>query len=117
MDTVNEQLLILPMIETVESLEAIDDIAAVDGVDVLLVGPSDLSINLDVTLEYRHAKYLDALEKIGAAARRAGICAGMYFVPSGLAPEELIELGFRFFTLPWQRWAKAGIEEALKHIR
>ena len=55
MDTVNEQLLILPMIETVESLEAIDDIAAVDGVDVLLVGPSDLSINLDVTLEYGHA--------------------------------------------------------------
>ena len=94
-------------------MEAIDDIAAVD---VLLVGPSDLSINLDVTLEYRHAKNLDALEKIGAAARRAGICAGMYFVPSGLAPEELIELGFRFFTLPWQRWAKAGIEEALKKI-
>ena len=117
MDAVNDQLLILPMIETLESLEAIDEIAAIDGVDVLLVGPSDLSINLDVTLDYRHAKYLEALERISAAASRVGISAGMYFVPPGLSPGELIELGFGFFTIPWQESAKEGIGEALQHIR
>ena len=117
MDAVNNELLILPMIETLESLEAIDDIAAVEGVDVLLVGPSDLSINLDVTLDYRHTKYLKALERVIAAARHAGISAGMYFSPPGLKPEELIDLGFTFFTLPWQRWAQAGIKEALKFTR
>ena len=105
------------MIETVQALEAVDDIAAVDGVDVLLVGPSDLSINLDVTLDYRHDKYIDALSNIAAAARRAGKSAGMYFVPPGLTPEELIELGFSFFTLPWQKWAKAGVGDGLNTLR
>ena len=117
MEAVNEQLLILPMIETVQALEAVDDIAAVNGVDVLLVGPSDLSINLDVTLDYRHDKYIDALSNIAAAARRAGKSAGMYFVPPGLTPEELIELGFSFFTLPWQKWAKAGVGDGLNTLR
>jgi 4-hydroxy-2-oxoheptanedioate aldolase len=117
MDAVNEQLLILPMLETVESLESVDEIAAVDGVDVLLIGPSDLSINLDVALDYTHQKYLDALEKIGNAARNAGKVAGMFFVPPGLSPAELENLGFRFFTLPWQPWAKAGVESGLKELR
>lgn len=117
MDAVNEQLLILPMIETVEALEAIDDIAAVDGVDVLLVGPSDLSINIDVPLDYRNQKYLDALARIGGAAKNAGIAAGMYFAPPGIEPDELVELGFRFFTLPWTEWARAGINDGLGGVR
>jgi 2-keto-3-deoxy-L-rhamnonate aldolase RhmA len=117
MDAVNEQLLILPMIETLEALEAVDDIAAVDGVDVLLVGPSDLSINLDVALDYRNDKYLAALEKIGRACQKAGNTAGMFFVPPGIKPAELEALGFRFFTLPWNEWAKAGIESGLNSLR
>ena len=117
MNAVNDQLLILPMIETLEALEAIDEIAAIDGVDVLLVGPSDLSISLDVTLDYRHAKYLKALEKVSAAAKRAGISAGMYFVPPEINPKELVEMGFGFFTIPWQKSAKVGIGGELKQIR
>ena len=44
MDAVNEQLLVVPMIETVEALDVIEEILAVKGIDVLLIGPSDLSI-------------------------------------------------------------------------
>ena len=117
MDIVNDQLLILPMIETAAALEAVDEIASVDGVDVLLVGPSDLSINLDVTLDYRHDKYIDALKKIAKAAQGAGKFAGIYFVPPGLTPEDLTDLGFSLFTLPWQPWAKLGVDEALHQLR
>jgi 4-hydroxy-2-oxoheptanedioate aldolase len=52
MDTVNDDLLIVPMIETMKSMNNLEDILSVPGIDVLLVGPSDLSINLDVTLDY-----------------------------------------------------------------
>ena len=117
MDGVNDQLLILPMIETVESIGAINEIASVEGVDVLLIGPADLSINLDVTLDYKNPKYLKALERIADAAKQAGISAGLYFVPPELTASELIDMGFSFFTLPWQRWARAGIRDGLQSAK
>jgi 4-hydroxy-2-oxoheptanedioate aldolase len=52
LDTVNNELVIVPMIETNQSLENLDAIASVPGVDVLLIGPSDLSIELGVPLDY-----------------------------------------------------------------
>lgn len=117
MDAVNEQLLIVPMIETREALDAIDDILAVPGIDVLLVGPSDLSINLDVPLDYGSDTYQTALARIGAACQRAGVAAGMYFVPPGITPQALQDKGFRFFTLPWGPWAAEGIRAGLAEIR
>ena len=117
MDAVNEQLLIVPMIETQEALDAIDDILAVAGIDVLLVGPSDLSINIDVPLDYTNPKYHAALDKIGAACQKAGVAAGMFFVPPGIEPAVLVEKGFRFFTLPWAGWATEGIRNGLASVR
>lgn len=116
MDAVNEQLLIIPMIETQEALDCIDDIVAVGGIDVLLVGPSDLSINLDVPLDYANPKYHAALDRIGDACQAAGIAAGMFFVPPGISPKELVAKGFRFFTLPWAPWATEGIRNGLSSV-
>ena len=117
MDAVNAQLLIVPMIETREALDAIDDILAVPGIDVLLVGPSDLSINLDVPLDYENPKYHAALDRIGAACQKAGVAAGMFFVPPGIEPQTLKDKGFRFFTLPWAGWAAEGIRSGLAGVR
>ena len=117
MDAVNEQLLIIPMIETQEALDGIEDILAVPGIDVLLVGPSDLSINIDVPLDYENPKYHAALDRIGSACQAAGVAAGMFFVPPGISPAQLQEKGFRFFTLPWQGWATEGIGKGLAGVR
>ena len=117
MDAVNAQLLIIPMIETQEALDGIDDILAVPGIDVLLVGPSDLSINIDVPLDYTNAKYHAALDKIAAACKKADVAPGMFFVPPGIPPAELMAKGFRFFTLPWADWASAGIRKGLAEVK
>ncbi len=116
MDAVNEQLLIIPMLETREALNNIENILSVDGIDVLLVGPSDLSINLDIPLDYTSSTYQDALKTIAAACTKKGVKPGMYFVPDGISPEQLIEWGFRYFTLPWVNWATKGIRDGLDEI-
>lgn len=117
MDAVNEQLLIIPMIETVEAMDNLEDILSVPGIDVLLIGPSDLSINLDVALDYTNPKYHSALDKIAAACKNVGVVPGMFFVPPGIEPAELVEKGFKFFTMPWGGWAKEGIQKGLASVR
>lgn len=117
MDTVNSELVIVPMIETKQALENLDAIASVPGVDVLLIGPSDLSIELDVPLDYGCDTYLRALDKIAGAAAKHGIAAGMYFIPPGMEPNFFVDRGFKFFTVPWGPWATAGIGNALAGIK
>lgn len=117
LDAVNEGLVIIPMVETNQAIENIDEIAAVDGVDVLLVGPSDMSIELGVPLDYPCDTYQRALDKIANACARRGIAAGMYFIPPGMDPNFYVEKGFRFFTMPWAPWATQGIQSGLEKIK
>jgi 4-hydroxy-2-oxoheptanedioate aldolase len=116
LDTVNRDLLIIPMIETKQALANLDEILRVPGLDVLLVGPSDLSIELDVPLDYACATYQTALDRIAAACKRHNVVPGMYFIPPGMDPNFYVAKGFRFFTVPWAGWATAGIQQGLAGI-
>jgi len=117
MDAVNEQLLVIPMIETIEALDNLDEMLSVPGIDVLLIGPSDLSINLDVALDYPNPKYIAALDQIATACANAGVVPGLYFIPPGLELSDLIAKGYKFFTLPWNGWATDGIRNGLAGVR
>ncbi len=77
---VNELTVTIAMIETREALANVDAIAAVKGIDVLFVGPSDLSITMsNGTVLDPHSKEVEAeLDKIVAAAKKAGKIAGLY---------------------------------------
>ena len=116
LDTVNDQLVVIPMIETTESLDNIDDILSVPGIDVLLVGPSDFSIALEVPLDHESETYQAGLDKIAAACKTHGVTPGMYFIPPGMDPNFYVEKGFKFFTMPWNGWATAGVQDGLAAI-
>jgi 4-hydroxy-2-oxoheptanedioate aldolase len=117
LDAVNEGLLIAPMIETNQAIDNIEGILAVPGIDVLLIGPSDLSIELGVPLDYQCDTYQRALDKIAAACKNHGVVPGMYFIPPGMDPNFFVEKGYKFFTIPWAGWAKEGIEKRLEGIK
>jgi 4-hydroxy-2-oxoheptanedioate aldolase len=117
MAAVNEQLLTVPMVETSKALKNLEEIVSVPGIDVLLVGPSDLSIALGIALDYHNPKYRKTLDKIASACEAAGVIPGMYFIPGGQDPSDFVERGFKFFTLPWNKWATTGIQNGLATVK
>ncbi len=116
LDTVNRDLLIIPMLETNQAIANLDAILSVPGIDVLLIGPSDLSIELGVPLDYACGTYQAALDTIAAACKRHGVVPGMYFIPPGMDPNFYVAKGFKFFTMPWAGWATTGIQQGLAGI-
>ena len=117
MDMVNDELLIIPMIETQQAIDNIDEILSVAGIDILLVGPSDLSIELGVPLDYACDTYQRGLDKIAAACKSNGVVPGMYFIPPDMDPNFFVDKGFKFFTIPWAKWAIEGVQNGLAGIK
>jgi 4-hydroxy-2-oxoheptanedioate aldolase len=94
---VNENLLGIIQIETLESLKNLDAIAAIDGVDVLFIGPADLTLSLGIFRQFDHPHYQDALKATAAAAEKAGKATGILMAdPSQY--EMYYKLGFRFLA-------------------
>jgi 4-hydroxy-2-oxoheptanedioate aldolase len=91
----NDNVVTIGMIETQEAMDNLDAIAAVPGLDVLFIGPSDLSITLTKGAELDpHSKTVEAAnDKILAAAKKAGKIAGLYCATA----ERAVEVGRRGF--------------------
>ena len=96
--TANEKLLTVVQIETEQTLDRVDEIAAVDGVDVLFVGPFDLSLSMGIPTQYTEPRFRAALAKVSAAARNYGKAAGILLSkPEQL--EQTVADGFTFIGL------------------
>jgi 4-hydroxy-2-oxoheptanedioate aldolase len=93
-----EALTTLVQIENADAVADVEAIAAVDGVDVLFVGPNDLTHSLAVPGRFDDPVYLDALAAVGRAANGADCAAGvMLSSPDQVAAH--LELGYTFFAL------------------
>lgn len=68
----NRESFVAIQIETAQSVEECEKIAAIDGVDLLFVGPADLSQSLGVTGEFFHPKCIAAIDRVAAACKKHG---------------------------------------------
>jgi len=85
LDNYNKNNVCIINIESVPALETLDDIVAVPGVDALLVGPHDLSINLGIPEQYGHPRFEEAIQTIIKKGRGAGLGVGIHF-SDGMEP-------------------------------
>jgi 4-hydroxy-2-oxoheptanedioate aldolase len=91
----NENTLVIVQIESPRAIKVVEDIAKVPGVDILMLGPGDLSVLSGVPYQFTHPIILEARRRVAAAAKAAGIHWGT--VSSGPAhTSELMEMGARF---------------------
>lgn len=94
----NDDIVGIVQVETPGALEAADEIASIDGVDVLFVGPADLSHSLGVPGQFAAPAYQAGLKRVVAACRQHGKAAGiLLYDHASFAPH--IELGFTFVGL------------------
>lgn len=93
---INAASLIVVMLESQEAVDNAAEIAAVDGIDVLLIGSGDLSLDLGIPGQQTHAKMRACYQTVIAACRAHGKWAGC----SGIIAEDAIagyvEMGVRF---------------------
>jgi len=95
---VNELTLGIIQIESASAVAEVDHIAAIDGVDVLFVGPTDLSHSLGVPGRFDDPVYLAALDTVLAACARHGKSPGILLYDTAVVARH-VELGFRFIGL------------------
>jgi 2-keto-3-deoxy-L-rhamnonate aldolase RhmA len=112
----NTQSLVIVQVETPEAADKANEIAAVPGVDVLFVGPMDLSVNLGHPGDFSPPGFIQHLKDVVQACERHGKTAGI------LSRPELVEshkqLGFRLVALGSDSGAVvAGLTNSLKALR
>jgi 2-keto-3-deoxy-L-rhamnonate aldolase RhmA len=73
----NQTTLVIPMIETLEALDLVEEIAAVPGVDSLLIGTNDLTAEMGIPGEYEDPRLTDAYAKTIAACKKANVWLGV----------------------------------------
>jgi 4-hydroxy-2-oxoheptanedioate aldolase len=115
----NAATVTLAMIETKTAMANLDAIAAVPGLDVLFVGPSDLSIGLTdgAELDAHSATVEAALDKLVAACRKAGKIAGLYCANAERAVA-CAKRGFRFLAVGSDLgFLRAGAAAQLKVLK
>jgi 2-keto-3-deoxy-L-rhamnonate aldolase RhmA len=84
---VNEETMVVVMIESPRGVANCEEIAAVPGVDALLVGTNDLCFEMGIPGQFNDARVAEAYRKVIAACRKHGRFAGM----GGMYTPELIE--------------------------
>jgi 4-hydroxy-2-oxoheptanedioate aldolase len=115
----NDITITMAMIETRAAMSNLDAIAATPGIDMLFVGPSDLSMGLTdgKTLDPHSPEVEAALDQILAACKQAGKIPGLFCIDAERALATA-KRGFRFLTIGSDLgFLRAGVAEQLNKLK
>ncbi|MGH1359236.1 MAG: HpcH/HpaI aldolase family protein [Burkholderiaceae bacterium] len=111
--TANDEVLVIPMIETQQALDNLEQILDVPGLDGIYVGPSDLAFSLGKTpqLDHEDPEILKIYERLIAECAKRGLYPGIHCGSAAYAAR-MINMGFRLATIANDSglMAKAAIE-------
>lgn len=93
----NEQTFVVIQIEDAAALEHVEAIAAVEGVDVVFLGPADFTVIGGFPGQFDHPAITAAMERINAAVKAAGKAWGMPCFSPAYA-RKLLDMGARFLA-------------------
>jgi 4-hydroxy-2-oxoheptanedioate aldolase len=96
----NDEVLVIPMIETQDGIDNIDEILSVPGISGIYVGPSDMGFSLGLVpkLDREEPLILGIYEKLLASCKKHGKFAGIHNGTAAYAAR-MIGMGFRWVTI------------------
>ncbi|MCH9675971.1 MAG: aldolase [Gammaproteobacteria bacterium] len=92
----NDATLLVVMVETPDAVANVDAIAATPGIDVILVGASDLSMEMGIPGQVGDPKIVAAMEAVTAACKKHGKYAGLGGVYDETLMKQYVQMGMRF---------------------
>lgn len=117
MQSADDEQLLIAQIETARGLENVEQIAAVDGIDVLWIGHFDLSNSLGIPGQFDHPQFLQALTRVLEACERHQKTAGFLTGDVGQTLD-LVRQGFRCIAYGVDSWMyRQTLADSLKAVR
>lgn len=108
----NRETQVVVHIESAAGVAAVEEIAAVQGIDVLLFGSLDLSHDLGCPGEFEHPSVLASAERVRSAAASAGKSLGVV-VKDAHGAQEWIERGARYVLATFESFVQASVKSHL----
>lgn len=112
----NSETLIVIHIETAEAVEQLSDIVAVDGLDVVFIGPTDLSHSFGVPGQPQHPKVQEAIDRISETVANSPASLGI-MVTNVKAARQWRERGARYITIGLESLLAPAGRDYLQTVR
>jgi 4-hydroxy-2-oxoheptanedioate aldolase len=112
----NRETLVVIHIETQDAVDAIDEYIGIDGVDVLFIGPTDLSQSLGHPGDLKHADVLRAMDRVAEAVVGSAKTLGIYAGTVDMT-KEWLDRGARYFTTSLEPFLRDGMRAHLRDVR
>ena len=112
----NRETLVVIHIETMQAVEAIKDYVAVDGIDVLFLGPTDLSQSLGVPGQIHHPDVEAAMKRVAEAVVPSDKTLGLFANTIEIA-REWRHYGARYIATGTDGFLRHGMHEYLERVR
>lgn len=112
----NDETLIAIHIETIQAVDALPEIVAVEGIDVIFIGPTDLSHSLGVPGNVQHPSVQSAIDRIVATVQRSNAALGI-MVGSSLAARAWQDRGARYITIGLESLIVPAVRDYVTAVR
>ena len=95
--TADDEIMVIPQIETALALQNVEEIVTTDGVDAVFCGPYDLSMSLGIFRQFENPAFQRAVERIISTCEAHGVAPGL-LAPTGPVQRD-IQRGFKMISL------------------
>ena len=112
----NRETLVVLQVETIEAVEQLPEIVEVEGVDVIFIGPADLSHSLGLPGEINHPRVQEAFQRIVDIVVPAGLALGT-LVPNAEAARKWMDWGARYLSISLEALVAPATRDFLETVR